>query len=405
MIVRSDVAHDTRVVREAVTLVAAGHQVHVVGKDVPASWHPPAGVSTGTVGARSSFDSRRPTRGQRLPAHLRAARWLLMPRHNASVWRSFLSGVRSQVASGAPDGASGPGWDVVHAHDFPVLELAAELAARWEAALVYDSHEWWSGRRREQRPTPVADRRECAMERRLGAGAAAVLTVSEGIAERFRGWGWQHVHVVRNSFPGGFPRGAGADPSAAGAPAAPKEPSGMVYAGRIGFGRDLDAAIAATSLDFPLTLIGPVDPGYAGGLKLEAGVAVLPGVAPDDVDRVLREVGLALVTLEDSCANHRLALPNKLFHAVRAGVPVVAADLPEMGRLVREHGIGTLYRPGDAGSLRRAVQQARDGYPQYVAAVRANRAQLSWEVDERRLLEVYAGLAPNRGQPGTGRAR
>lgn len=397
MIVRSDVAHDTRVVREAVTLVAAGHQVHVVGKDVPSSWRPPGGVSTGTVGARSSFDGRRarhlPGHRRRLPPHLRVARWLLMPRHNASVWRSFLSEVRTQVGAGGPDGASGPGWDVVHAHDFPVLELATELAAGWGAALVYDSHEWWSGRRREQRPTPVADRRERALERRLGAGAAVVLTVSEGIAERFRSWGWQHVHVVRNSFPGGA--GAG---EAASTPVGPQHPTGMVYAGRIGFGRDLDAAIAATSLDFPLTMIGPVDPGFVSGLRLEGGVVVLPGVAPDDVDRVLREVGLALVTLEDSCANHRLALPNKLFHAVRAGVPVVAADLPEMARLVREHGIGTLYTPGDTSSLRRAVQQVREGYPQYVAAVRASRAQLSWEVDERRLLEVYAGLAQTRGR-------
>ena len=35
MLVATSVATDTRVLREAGTLVAAGHSVHIVGKDVP----------------------------------------------------------------------------------------------------------------------------------------------------------------------------------------------------------------------------------------------------------------------------------------------------------------------------------------------------------------------------------
>ena len=80
MIVRSDVAHDARILREASTLAGAGHAVHVVGKDVPDGWTPPPGVTVESVGARSAF--RRPA-ARRLPAHLRAARWLLLPHHNA----------------------------------------------------------------------------------------------------------------------------------------------------------------------------------------------------------------------------------------------------------------------------------------------------------------------------------
>jgi glycosyltransferase involved in cell wall biosynthesis len=33
------------------------------------------------------------------------------------------------------------------------------------------------------------------------------------------------------------------------------------------------------------------------------------------------------------------------------GLPVIATDVAEMGRLVREHGLGLVARPGDAGSL------------------------------------------------------
>ena len=44
--------------------------------------------------------------------------------------------------------------------------------------------------------------------------------------------------------------------------------------------------------------------------------------------------------LEDDCENHRLALPNKVFEYIAAGVPVVVSDLPELRRLVEEHGVG-----------------------------------------------------------------
>ena len=37
-----------------------------------------------------------------------------------------------------------------------------------------------------------------------------------------------------------------------------------------------------------------------------------------------------LSLLQDTCENHRLALPNKVFEYVAAGVPVVASDLPEL---------------------------------------------------------------------------
>jgi glycosyltransferase involved in cell wall biosynthesis len=48
-------------------------------------------------------------------------------------------------------------------------------------------------------------------------------------------------------------------------------------------------------------------------------------------------VGVSL--LQDTCENHRLALPNKLFEYLAAGVPVVVSDLPEMGGLVRALGV------------------------------------------------------------------
>src|SRR4051812_16117831 len=55
MLVMSDVAGDSRVLREATALAGRGHAVHIVGKDVPPGFRPPAGVGVASVSPGSMF--------------------------------------------------------------------------------------------------------------------------------------------------------------------------------------------------------------------------------------------------------------------------------------------------------------------------------------------------------------
>ncbi|AXV06408.1 glycosyltransferase [Euzebya pacifica] len=112
----------------------------------------------------------------------------------------------------------------------------------------------------------------------------------------------------------------------------------------------------------------------------------------DDVDQIYAQNGLAFIPLTDDCMNHRFALPNKLFQAVRAGVPVVAADLPQLREVVRAQGVGTLYTPGDRDSLVRAVQSAIDGHERHLRAVAVAAEQFSWTRDAAVLRQTYRGL-------------
>ncbi len=384
MLVISDVAHDARVLREAVCLADSGHAIHLLGKDVPDGWTPPPGITVQSVSGGSGL---KPSGGVFAAsaasggALRRTARWMLLPRHRQRVWRTWCRRARTEV--------SGRKFDVVHAHDFNVLRLAAELAEDAGAQLVYDAHEWWSGRERHGRPAPLERARGRRAEQRIVARAAAVLTVSDGIARRLERWRGAPVAVVRNTFPA-------LDRSAA-TPVAdlPERPCGAVYAGRIGAARDIETLLAAAAeLGLPAVLVGKADREFLPRLRFSAGsVRIEPARPVDEVDEVLRRAGISVVTLTDSCENHRLALPNKVFHAVRAGVPVAAADLPELRRLVTEHGLGALYRPGDAASLRAALEQVIWNYPEFCARVAQARGELSWERDANALIGVYASLA------------
>ena len=171
-------------------------------------------------------------------------------------------------------------------------------------------------------------------------------------------------------------------------------PEAVVYAGRLCAHRDLETvAEASRRIELPVQLFGPQDATWLAGF--DPGRAEVSGSVPmDEAARRIASAGLSLVTLADGWENHDLAMPNKVFQAVSLGVPVVASDLGELGGLVREFGIGTLYRPGDASSLGSAIAQAIERYADLRLAVGGAQAELTWEVDATRLVEVYARLAP-----------
>ena len=373
MLAQSPLAGDTRIIREASALVGAGWEVDIVGRDVPAGFVPPVGVTVVSLRVGQGLRPSKPTRPER-PV-IRAARWLLLPEHRRLVERRWVDQVRA-LARALPKPA------VVHAHDFNTLALGTELAQAAGAQLVYDSHEFWSGRPRIGRPTPARKLLERRQEESLGRRAAAVLTVGDGVARALhQRYGWRHVHVVRNTFDA-LPRTS----------SPPTEPSRAIYAGRLAPYRELEVIAAASGrLGIPVSLVGPADPSWL--VRFDPGQAeILPPTALDGVDRVLADGGLALVTHSDRWLNHRLALPNKLFHAVRVGVPVVATDVGELAATVREHCIGALYRPGDDHDLVRAVQEVRREYTTFRAAVMRATPALTWPRDEAVLLRVYAGL-------------
>lgn len=81
-------------------------------------------------------------------------------------------------------------------------------------------------------------------------------------------------------------------------------------------------------------------------------------------DRLLRctaAADIGLVPIVGSCLSYVTAAPNKLFEYMMTGLPVVASDLPDMARVVREARCGTLIGdPTDPDSIADAVRTLLD---------------------------------------------
>lgn len=377
MLVATSVATDTRVLREARALVGDGHEVLIIGKDVPEGFTFEKiriySVSAGT-GLRKSTES---LTTKKLPPHIRAARWFLLPQHREKAfakWRENAYELSKDLT-----------FDAVHVHDFTALELGYKLHIERKVKFVYDSHEWWLGRQRQYRPTPFIDRKEAELERLWGSQAAAVITVGDSIADLFRSErGFKNVHVVRNSFPLGEKV------------AITSPPTGAIYAGRIDAYRELET-ICAAAREIPLKIIWMGEHQNAWATKnlsraTAAGIEIQDAKTISEVTRQMQSAGLALVTHSNKFQSHRLAMPNKLFHAVHAGVPIVATDVSELAAIVTKYDLGELYKPGDSKSFVSAVNRAITRHSELLQNVANAQSVLSWPRDETILLEIYANL-------------
>lgn len=383
MLAISSIAADVRIMREARTLVQAGHQVHIIGRGVPEEFKPGDGITISSFGASSVFRhaGAASLKSEKMSPPVKLARWILLPQHRESAFRRWRAEAY-RVAQSLD-------FDVVHAHDFNTLACGAALANEHHVPYIYDTHEYWLGMARQYRPTPLLDRATRRQERQLGGAAAQVITVSDGIANQLhRDYGWAHINVVKNTFQ--LP----ADP-----PTPPEQPVGVIYAGRLAPHRDLETLAEASRLvDVPVQARGPVDATWLANFD-RGLIDIQPPVPLDQIADQIRSFGLSLITLAAGWKNHELTIPNKVFQAVALGIPVVAADVGELGRLVKQHGIGKLYEPGNPESLAQAIRAAIRDYAQLASMVIETQTELNWNTDATRLLETYRKLPVQQQGP------
>lgn len=381
MLVATSVATDTRVLREAQALTDGGRKLTILGRNVPPDYLPPHGI---TVLSASSGQGLRPATmssltKKRLPPLMRVLRWLLLPQHRARSFQAWTDDAY-KIASTLE-------FDAIHAHDYTALGLGARLALERDVPFVYDSHEWWSGRQRQHRPTPWVNFREARLEAKLSARAVAVITVGESIAQLMRkNRGLKNVFVVRNSFPNV------GDTSAK----VVSPPQGIIYAGRIDAYRELEVIIkVAGRVDLPICWMGEHENQWAVNFVPIARAANIEVLNPQPISAVtaaMQNAGLVFVTHSNQFESHRLAMPNKLFHAVHAGVPIIATDVTELGQIVRHYDIGELYKPGDIDSMVAAIHRAIARHSSLITNVQAAKSELSWERDSQVLADIYSDV-------------
>ena len=120
----------------------------------------------------------------------------------------------------------------------------------------------------------------------------------------------------------------------------------------------------------------------------------MPAAPPAEIPSWTASADVAVIPIQPSTLNHRLTTPTRLFDAMGAGVPVVAADLPGMAGIVRETGIGVLVDPTSPVAIAAGIREILEAPPERRAAYRdaclaAARGPYAWERGVERLLALY----------------
>lgn len=297
-------------------------------------------------------------------------------------------------------------FDLVHAHDFTMIECANSAvvqAARdgGRPPFVYDAHEWVRGLTHLPRGTQAVS---VQVEAENIAAAHSVVTVSPVLAERL-----QRENSLADK-PGlvlNAPVASAVDPLS---PLSVRTQAGLddetplaVYGGAVKASRGIGTLIRALPLlpDLHLAIVAST-PDSAGVKEvlteaLEHGcrdrVHLVGYVAPDQVSNYLRTADVGVHPLL-RCGNAELALPNKIFEYLHAGLPMVVSDMPAMSELVVRHEWGAVFAAGDhealAGALR-SVLADRDAYRSGLHDPVA-RERYSWEHQARTLIDTYDRL-------------
>jgi glycosyltransferase involved in cell wall biosynthesis len=287
-----------------------------------------------------------------------------------------------------------PAADVYIGMAFAGIPVALALAKRHRARAVYDVTDVYLEARnlaRTRGPLRAWLRRT---ERGWARASAAMTTANEPyadlIADRL---GAGRPTVILNTPPRYAPP---ADRPRRFHEALALDPATRVvlFHGGLVEDRGVEQLIAAVPLvpDAVLVLMGygplvPVveaaraDPGVAERVRL------LPAVAPSELVDWVASADVVAMPIQPTTLNHRFTTPNRLFEAIAAGTPILAADLPGMAAVVRELDGGVLVDPTDPAAIAAGLRDLLGRPP---AAVEAMRARLlaaahdryCWEVEE-----------------------
>jgi glycosyltransferase involved in cell wall biosynthesis len=272
---------------------------------------------------------------------------------------------------------AGP-FAIVHANDFDTLPAAWLLARQWEARLVYDAHEVYADQ--EPNPPRIFRGATAAAEGWLARRADTVVTVSPSLASELKSrLGLRRTpRSVLNA-----PELLTEEP-----PPAPADgPLRVIYQGAAGVGarpfHDVIAASSSAGEDVEITLrVVRVDLEELRRLVRDSGAAGrIQVVAPVPPDRLLEGLfgfHVGLIINRPATLTDELALPNKLFEYMMAGLAVVAPRLPGVAPLVEGEGIGVTFEPGRTDRLAAALATLA-GDRARLGAMRARARQLALE--------------------------
>jgi glycosyltransferase involved in cell wall biosynthesis len=402
-------ASNPRVVKEASALAESGHEVTAIavrtldfvdrGDEVllaNAAWH------------AKRLDFRQRGTGWRM---CRVAQLLEEMAFSATGFGRFADRSISPFTPRLISAATAVAADLYIAH-YPAALPAAVIAAQMHRArYAYDAEDFHLGDWPDTLQYEPQRRLLRAVEGRHLPNCAYITAASPGIADAYAGaYDIVRPTVVLNVFPRAE---APAAPTAAGTVA----PGSSIYwfSQTIGPDRGLEVAVLAIGRARTrphLYLRGSPAAGFVERLRSIASsvnaadrLHILASESPREMVRLASGYDVGLSSETGHTLNRRIALNNKLFTSILAGLPVLLSDIPAHRDFAAEAGSAVRLYAVDSTEALAAAMDILLGDPSMLAdarraAFRLAQTRFNWEIEKTTLLDrVAAALAGPSSAP------
>lgn len=290
--------------------------------------------------------------------------------------------------------------EILHCHDLSGLMIGVHHRRKHPCKVIYDSHEIFE---ETHNSTLVRKWVVRHLQRKLAPLCDALIVVNESAAQYINTKypAMPKATVVKNA--SSFITPPSPHNYIREALGLPREKKILLFQGGFTMGRGLPQLTDAAqylSNDWVLVYMGWGN--MEGHLRsravrqhtLDRKIFFLPKVGHDVLADWTSSADIGMIPYENTCLNHLYCTPNKLWEYPIAGVPIIATELVELAKTVRQYEIGWIIKePLDPRNIAEVVNGITD---EQLAHARTKCAEFvrieNWQKYEQVLLDLYHRL-------------
>ncbi len=175
----------------------------------------------------------------------------------------------------------------------------------------------------------------------------------------------------------------------------------MMFHGNLGYGNGIETLIPILSAieNIALILMGQRNQklyeeliASAEHYKVSDRIIIMDAVDYNDIWKYAGAVDIEMMLIEPIVKSYYYVLPNKMFESIQSLTPIIASNLPEMERIVKQYGIGLTCEPGNAEEAIKAVKtlcEDRRLYNSMKENLARAKKELCWENEKKVFLKAY----------------
>jgi len=281
--------------------------------------------------------------------------------------------------------------DAICAIDLDTIVPCLNISRWKKIPRVYDAHELFTGLK-EVVESPVVHKVWTKVEQRIVPKYQKGYTVGEAIAEEFKKRYGVNYLTIRNI------------PVLTPLEEKPKTNKHLLYQGAINEGRGFEYLIPAMQW-VNATLIICGDGNFMPQLKklikdwkVEEKVELKGMMLPEELAVFSQSAYIGIATPENKGLNQYLALPNKFFDYLHAGLPQINVNYPEYKKLNDQFKVAILLNDLSPENIAKQINNLLEDDVLYIKlkenCIKA-RTVLNWQNEQKILLNFYQSLFKN----------